>query len=1309
MKRIMIFAGTSEGRELAEELFERGYDILVCVASDYGREMLKGLPSGRIRVGRMDTGEMEALIREWNGETGETASFLVVDATHPYAEEASRNIRSACARAGVECLRLLRPSAGIVKEFGGIRDEGAKREASGRTEAKDVEGEAFDEEQGGDITRVASGVIEVGSIVEAARYLARHEGRALITTGSRELEAFREIPGFEGRLTVRVLPSSESLSACRRAGFDGKHIIAMQGPFSVEMNELMLRETGAAYLVTKESGDAGGFREKLSAAERAGAKVILVRRPKEEGLSFGEVLKRCGAGSGDPGESADPRVLSAVEGNAPENGQPYPERPEPHPERSASAREVFLVGCGCGDARMLTGEAREAIRRADILIGSRRLLKAFSKGDRPVFEAWRSGEIRGFLDSHPEYGTAVVLFSGDVGFYSGAGGLLEALSGAEGSAAADRRRGARWKEPVAGEDGALREEPGTGDGEAYRVKLLCGISSVQYFCAKCGIPWEDVCLVSAHGRDVNLAAAIRRNRRVFSLMEDGPTLKALMGRLCDCGLGHIPVLVGVNLSYPDEEIRETTVEGFRASGAEGLVVVIFQNDAADEAVVTHGIPDAEFVRGEIPMTKEEVRSVVLSKLRITRSAVVYDIGAGTGSVAVECALAAEGGRVYAVERRAEGAGLIAANARHFGLMNVEVVMGEAPEALEGLPVPTHAFIGGSGGRFGEICDRLREKNPRIRIVATAVTLEGIRAVTEYINERELKDAEVVQISAAKSRRAGEYHLMAGMNPVLVAAWGGPVSFGAGAGQGGGTPGVAAAGQEKETKYGITTGASKSGICKYIKSAFREKESSEGKIGTEKVPTERVPGTIKEVPGFPAPRLLVAAPRSGSGKTLVTCGLMRAFQERGLRARGMKCGPDFIDPMFHEKTLGVRSRNLDGFLMSGEQMAQALVTHSRGADLTVIEGVMGFYDGSGAVTTACSSYETAARTRTPVLLVVDAAGASVSVASVIRGIRDYRADSGIAGVVLNRISLKTAAGLAPLIEKETGLPVVGVLERKPEFAIGSRHLGLMMPHEIGGIEKKLEDLAAYVAGHFDLDRILEIAKGAPGLDVEKAERAPEFVERSGAAPDSGEGERVRIAVACDEAFCFLYEDNIRLLEEMGAEITYFSPLHDAKLPRGTKGLILPGGYPELYAGQLSGNETMRSSIRTAADDGLPIMAECGGFLYLHRELMDQEGRTWPMTGVLDAEAWYAGRTGRFGYIELRDAEDSLRIRAHEFHAFESSDPGEAFAAVKPVGGQSWRCMHEVNGGLVGFPHLYYPSCPQAAERFLERCRGISGRS
>ena len=439
-------------------------------------------------------------------------------------------------------------------------------------------------------------------------------------------------------------------------------------------------------------------------------------------------------------------ILRVLPGNDGLSGK-TPETEE-NTDPGRTLREIVLIGAGTGSVRMLTKEAEEALQRSDVLIGAARLLKTFKGYAKNVFESYKSEEILEFLEGHPEYRTAAVLFSGDVGFYSGAKKLLAAIEG----------------RAVESGEGNPREK--------FRVSVICGISSVQYFCAKCGIPWEDVCFTSLHGRDSNIAAAVSRHRRVFSLTGDRTALADLAFRLRDLGFGDLTVRVGVNLSLKDEKIFLTTVSGLAEEAPEGLTVLLFENPEAERYIVTHGIPDEDFIRGDVPMTKEEIRSVALSKLRLSRNSVVFDIGAGTGSAAVEAAKQADGGRVYAVERKAEAVELIRKNAARFGVSNLEVVPGEAPEILEGLPAPTHAFIGGSGGRLAEICNDLLLKNPHVRIVITAVTLEGIAAASEFIKKRGLKDAEITQISAARSRLIGNYHMMAGMNPVFIISFGG---------------------------------------------------------------------------------------------------------------------------------------------------------------------------------------------------------------------------------------------------------------------------------------------------------------------------------------------------------------------------------------------------------------------------------------------------------------------------------------------------------------------------------------------------------
>ena len=444
----------------------------------------------------------------------------------------------------------------------------------------------------------------------------------------------------------------------------------------------------------------------------------------------------------------------------------------------------------------------------------------------------------------------------------------------------------------------------------------------------------------------------------------------------------------------------------------------------------------------------------------------------------------------------------------------------------------------------------------------------------------------------------------------------------------------------------------------------------------------------------SPRLLFAAPASGSGKTTVACGLLRALKNRGKGVRAFKCGPDFIDPLFHETVVGVPSGTLDLFFSDQDQLKRLYCRHAAGADLCLIEGVMGYYDGLGAATDRASSYAVARALDAPVMLIVDGRGQSLSALATLEGFLRFREDSRIRGVLFNRMSESVYNALKPQVEA-LGVRPLGYVPKAPEVMVESRHLGLVTPGEIEDLGQKLDALAALLERTVDMEGLLALAGSAPALEAPPAPPIPPLP-------------RTRIAVARDQAFCFLYRDNLDLLTDYGAELTFFSPLHDDALPAGAQGLILPGGYPELHARALSENESMRRSVREAIQNGLPCLAECGGFLYLHRELEDMEGRSWPMAGVLDARAYRTPRLGRFGYITLTAKVDTAFlpageiVRGHEFHYFDSESCGDALRAQKPTGSRCWDCGHSRGNLLMGFPHLYYPSDPQLIERFLRAC-------
>ena len=444
-----------------------------------------------------------------------------------------------------------------------------------------------------------------------------------------------------------------------------------------------------------------------------------------------------------------------------------------------------------------------------------------------------------------------------------------------------------------------------------------------------------------------------------------------------------------------------------------------------------------------------------------------------------------------------------------------------------------------------------------------------------------------------------------------------------------------------------------------------------------------------------PRLLLAAPASGSGKTTLTCALLRVLERRGLSPCAFKCGPDYIDPMFHRSVLGLPSRNLDLFFSTPDEVRRNLARGSRGRGAAVIEGVMGYYDGVGGGERA-SSWHLAQVTQTPTILVAEPKGSALTLAAVLQGLARFRQPSQVAGVLLNGTTPAMAARLSRDIERETGLPVLGCLPRMPECAIPSRHLGLYTPSEIVDLGARVDKLADALEQYADVDGLLAIARSAPDLEV--PEEPEETVASAGV-----------LAVAWDEAFCFYYQENLELLERSGLKIVKFSPLTDQKLPEGTCGLYLGGGYPELYAKQLSGNAPMLAALREAAAVDLPILAECGGFLYLQQSLEDPEGTPWHMAGVLEGFGFQTGRLQRFGYVTLAPKENSAYLRtgetlaAHEFHRWDCTQNGESCLAQKPESEKSWNCMLCNGNLLAGFPHLYLPSCPQVARRFADACR------
>ena len=1013
MCKIWIFGGTTEGRLLAEYCSREKIEAWVSVASEYGEELLQeelmesgnaGNPdlnhntclakknlktvqaSSVIKVlrGRMDRYQMEEFIRN-------QGIHLVIDATHPHARLVSEEIQEACGRTGVRLERCLR-----------------------------AEGEQ----------NKARDWVEVDSIQEAVSFLSSVSGVIFATTGSKELEALCQIPDYQKRVYARVLPTSNVLKKCEKLGITGSHLIAMQGPFSTEMNTLFLRQTKAEWLLTKDSGRAGGFQEKVEAARENGTRVVVIRRPEENGISLEEameVLKKA-----DEGKVGELKT------------------------------HLILAGIGMGQPSQMTGEVLRSIRESDALIGAGRMLESAERAlqndlliskegkaenrqesaaavekERKCYKAYLPDDVIQIVSEHPEWKRAVILYSGDTGFFSGASRMAE----------------------------RLREA-------GYPFTVYPGTSCVSYLAARLGTHWEDAAIYSAHGRELSVDRVMKRlcdpeepAKRAFILMGGKNGAGQFCERLTQAGYGNVQVTVGENLSYPEEQIRSGTAE---------------------------------------EMKKLEFADLSLMLLEVT---------------------------------------------------------------------------------------------------------------DEIKNVKQLKRF------------------------------------------------------EQEDK--------------------------------RLLPADSV-GVF--------PRIMLAAPKSGSGKTLLTCGLLEVLRRRGLNPIACKCGPDYIDPMFHRYVLGIPGRNLDSFFLPTEGVRKVLVDAVREeqAGIAVLEGVMGYYDGLGGTETSASSWEIAEITDTPAILVLDCKGASLSAAAMASGFLHFRKKSHIAGVILNRVSSMYCERLAAAVEEASGLPVLGYLPESEEYRMESRHLGLFLPGEIDRLRERIGRLADQMEKSIAVERVLEVAGMLPlrieNKEKEKAENESmeaEGIAKFPACQEQKVTSRVRIGVARDEAFCFYYQENFRLLEQMGAELVYFSPLRDKKIPDRVDGLLFGGGYPENYARELAKNAAMRESIRRSIAAGMPFLAECGGFLYLHRTLEGSDGKHWEMAGVYPFDAYRTNRLRRFGYVRLLTS-SGQEIHGHEFHYWESEDPGTDWEAVKPTGNRSWRCIHEKGGQIGGFPHLYYASCPDFLRKWLDVC-------
>lgn len=440
-----------------------------------------------------------------------------------------------------------------------------------------------------------------------------------------------------------------------------------------------------------------------------------------------------------------------------------------------------------------------------------------------------------------------------------------------------------------------------------------------------------------------------------------------------------------------------------------------------------------------------------------------------------------------------------------------------------------------------------------------------------------------------------------------------------------------------------------------------------------------------------PRILFAGTGSGCGKTTVTCAVLQALVNRGLQIGAFKCGPDYIDPMFHSRVIGAKSTNLDSYFFDDNTLRFLLAQNGADRDISILEGVMGYYDGMGLASTRGSTYSIAQITQTPVVLVANAKGASLSVLAAIQGFLDFCPENQIQGVILNQCTASTYEVLADEMKKRFPGQVrsLGFLPGMPDCTLESRHLGLVTAAEVENLQEKLRFLALQAEKTIDLNGLLQLSKAAPSIRYVPVE-LPRF------AP-------VRIAIAKDWAFCFYYEDSLEALTRMGAELVPFSPLTDSALPEDIQGLYLGGGYPELYGKRLSENVSMRHSIQNALTKGLPCIAECGGFMYLTEEIGD-----FPMVDYLPGKSFDNGKLTRFGYVRLKAKQDQMlckageEIRGHEFHHWDCTNPGSDFTALKEQSGRHWECVVSTPTLYAGYPHFHFYANPSFAINFYRTC-------
>ena len=703
MKKILILAGTTEGRMLSDKLETAGIRHIVSVASEYGETIMGDAGTRTIQTGKMDENAMALYLEDEGFMQGD----YLIDATHPYAKEVTGNAKKVAEKMGLKYLRVARekvviPDSDKISIF----------------ESVEQCAEALDK-----------------SFKEVKEPI-------LLTTGSNKLETYAEILSAETlkNTFVRVIPSLESIEKCKNIGFEESHIIALQGPFSVELNVALIKQYGIRHLVTKESGKAGGFAEKIEAAEKCGISTYVIQRPEEDGMKLSEV---------------EELILS--EFDLEDNSKSDSEK---------NVVELILAGAGMGEMSSMTEEVLEAVNQADAVFGAKRLLKDVQ--NKESYSLFRAEDVMEVISSHPEYKKVVILFSGDSGFYSGAKTFLVDLNNSEG-----------YEQPGDMKSEKMGSKTVSFNGISFKVSVLPGISSVACLAARLGESYEDAGIYSLHGRfsKENLYEVlwnIKYHEKSFVLFSGAQDVNSLArGMEEHLILGEITL--GISLSSKDEEIVTLSLEEAEVVEKTGSIIGFIHNLNPERRPLIPYFSDEDFLRDNTPITKEVIRHESIRRLELREGDLVFDIGGGTGSVAIEIGSLHPSLRVLSVEKKRERVENLRQNIENHHADNVQVIEGDATEVLRekirdlmgDRTKPDAVFIGGSGGELRDIIGIISEMGTGIHFVINAVTLETIQETEKVLEEFEQKNRRAVQIGVSNLADVGDYHMFRAENPVMI--------------------------------------------------------------------------------------------------------------------------------------------------------------------------------------------------------------------------------------------------------------------------------------------------------------------------------------------------------------------------------------------------------------------------------------------------------------------------------------------------------------------------------------------------------------